>query len=337
MKYWLLPQCGNDYKANLHCHTNLSDGALSPQQVKDLYMQKGYSVVAFTDHDVFIPHPELNDQNFLALNGFEAEINEPKNEAYENIKSVHMNFIALNKNIVNQPCWHRSLYQFGGACGSKNQVKYDSAKPDFVREYSAKCVNEFMKECKKCGFFAVYNHPAWSLHDYTDWSDYSEMDALEILNGGSIREGFCDESHIVYDGLLRQGKKLYAVAGDDNHQTYDTGLAYTVIRAKNLCYEDIASALQNGSFYASQGPKIKELYVRDNRVYITCSPAQKITFNTGIRHAGAAYPKEGENTITQASFEVLHHDKYFRLTVTAPDGKMAYTNAYYPQDYNINA
>lgn len=193
-----------------------------------------------------------------------------------------------------------------------------------------------MCECKKCGFFAVYNHPAWSLHDYTDWSQYDEMDALEILNGGSIREGFCDASHIVYDGLLRQGKKLFAVAGDDNHQSYDTGLAYTVIRAENLSYEAVAAALKNGNFYASQGPEIKELYVENNMVHITCSPAQKITFNTGIRHAGAAYPEEGETTVCEASFKILPHDKYFRLTVTGPDGKTAYTNAYYPKDYNIN-
>ena len=73
MKKYLLPESGAFFKANLHCHTTFSDGNMTPQDVKDEYTANGYSIVAFTDHDVLIPHPELNDENFLALNGFEIE------------------------------------------------------------------------------------------------------------------------------------------------------------------------------------------------------------------------------------------------------------------------
>ena len=44
MKKYLLPEKGNYYKANLHCHTNLSDGILSPEEVKELYLSLGYSM-----------------------------------------------------------------------------------------------------------------------------------------------------------------------------------------------------------------------------------------------------------------------------------------------------
>ena len=40
------------YKANLHCHTNISDGRLTPLEVKELYKSHGYSVIAYTDHDI---------------------------------------------------------------------------------------------------------------------------------------------------------------------------------------------------------------------------------------------------------------------------------------------
>ena len=53
----LLPTSGNLYKTNLHCHTNVSDGRLSPAEVKELYMAHGYSIVAYTDHEVLIPQP----------------------------------------------------------------------------------------------------------------------------------------------------------------------------------------------------------------------------------------------------------------------------------------
>ena len=35
--FYLLPEKGNFYKANLHCHTVVSDGALTPEQVKEAY------------------------------------------------------------------------------------------------------------------------------------------------------------------------------------------------------------------------------------------------------------------------------------------------------------
>ena len=61
MKKYLIPENGQFYKANFHCHTTVSDGRLTPEEVKALYKEHGYSVIAFTDHDVYIPHPERND------------------------------------------------------------------------------------------------------------------------------------------------------------------------------------------------------------------------------------------------------------------------------------
>ena len=75
MRKYLLPEAGTFYKANLHCHSTVSDGRLSPEEVKNVYKKKGYSVVAFTDHDVLVPHPELDDEDFLPLNGYEIEVN----------------------------------------------------------------------------------------------------------------------------------------------------------------------------------------------------------------------------------------------------------------------
>ena len=37
MKKHLLPESGNFYKANLHCHTILSDGQKTPEQIKEEY------------------------------------------------------------------------------------------------------------------------------------------------------------------------------------------------------------------------------------------------------------------------------------------------------------
>jgi predicted metal-dependent phosphoesterase TrpH len=44
--------------ADLHCHTNASDGLLSPSEVVDIAAQKGLSTIAITDHDTISGYSE---------------------------------------------------------------------------------------------------------------------------------------------------------------------------------------------------------------------------------------------------------------------------------------
>ena len=41
-------------KGGLHVHTNCSDGRLSPQEAADVYGEKGFDFIAFTDHDYLL-------------------------------------------------------------------------------------------------------------------------------------------------------------------------------------------------------------------------------------------------------------------------------------------
>ena len=63
----LLKANGPFRKANMHCHTTLSDGGMTAAQVKDWYKQHGYSIVAFTDHSKYAAYPELKDADFLPI------------------------------------------------------------------------------------------------------------------------------------------------------------------------------------------------------------------------------------------------------------------------------
>ena len=110
MKKYLIPEDGNFYKSNLHCHSDISDGSLSCEEIKKIYKEKGYSIVAYTDHDVLLDHSDLNDESFLTLNGFEIEVNEEKEGPFYLKKSTHMCFIALDKDNLLQPCYHRTKY-----------------------------------------------------------------------------------------------------------------------------------------------------------------------------------------------------------------------------------
>ena len=72
MKQYLLPENGRFYKANLHSHSTVSDGERTPEELKAMYKARGYSVFAYTDHDNFVTHNELTDDEFLVINGHEA-------------------------------------------------------------------------------------------------------------------------------------------------------------------------------------------------------------------------------------------------------------------------
>ncbi|MEN6307662.1 MAG: CehA/McbA family metallohydrolase [Anaerohalosphaeraceae bacterium] len=65
-------QEGNWYKAALHVHSNTSDGDVTvPERMKQ-YQEKGYDVVAITDHWKTNKIDGLSDEKFLVINSIEA-------------------------------------------------------------------------------------------------------------------------------------------------------------------------------------------------------------------------------------------------------------------------
>ena len=338
MRKYLLPENGNFYKANLHCHTTISDGRRTPEEVKALYQKKGYSVVAYTDHDILLPHKELTDDTFLALNGFEMETNQvvPKHFANRK-KTCHLCFIGLEEDNLVMPCYHRTKYLFANAVKYREQIQYDDTEPDFERVYTKECMNEIIQRCREKGFFVTYNHPSWSMEDYRDYIGYEGMHAMEIMNGSCIATGFEDYNPRVYDDILRSGKKLYCIGADDNHNVKpddsrysDSGWAFTMIKAEKLEYRTITKALEEGNFYASEGPKIYELYVEEQKVYIKCSEADRIICRYEARREGMVLSENGV-PVTEASFDIGPELGYFRITVVDQCGRHACTNAYFPE------
>lgn len=94
MRKYLLPKEGKFYKANLHMHTTISDGQLTLEETKKMYMEKGYSIVAFTDHEVMVPHNDLTDENFLAITSTEISFNITYEREFTYNKVYHLNFYS---------------------------------------------------------------------------------------------------------------------------------------------------------------------------------------------------------------------------------------------------
>ncbi len=333
MKKLLTPQKGF-YKANLHCHTTLSDGKKTPAEIKELYQSLGYSIVAYTDHDVLVPHHDLTDARFLALSGFEMEVREQLPDIPKrHLKCCHICYIALDADNIVQPMWNPA-YLFGNAKESAKSVTYDPTETPFVRTYDGACISEMMRIGRERGFFVTYNHPTWSLERYPQYTAYTGMHAMEVMNGGCIVEGYDDYNARIYDDFLCNGQRIFCIGTDDNHNKFpgtrdwDSGIAYTVINAESLTYSAVTDALLAGNFYSSEGPEILSLDFADDTLFVTCSAADRILCTYPSRKAGVVYAENGV-ALTTAQFSLTEEDKWARITITDAQGKHAYTNAYF--------
>jgi len=334
MRKYLLPENGQFYKANLHCHTTVSDGSKTPQEIKQMYKDHGYSVVAYTDHDVFAHHDYLSDDNFLALHGTEIQIDEKPivQKPKPQYKTCHLCFIAIDPDTDKHPWKYQSRFYTPSTSELVGDTSFNENEYSHPRIYSHECINEIIKTARDSGFFVTYNHPSWSLQDSSDFMYYENLCAMEITNYSCIVGGFFDYNPRVYDEMLRDGKKLYCIAADDNHNiSNDSFGGFTVIKADKLEYRSITEALAKGNFYASQGPIINALWYEDSHVHIECEKAKEIYYSTA-RTMGYAKRSVDADGVCSADFPVDPFDRYFRITVVDFDNNIANTNAYFVND-----
>ena len=83
----------------------------------------------------------------------------------------------------------------------------------------------------------------------------------------------------------------------------------------------IIDSLKRGDFYASQGPEMDEISIRDNRLYVSCSDANAIVVYTDCRNV---YVKEGK-AINEAEFTLTGDEKY--ISVMCRDKEKSDANA----------
>ena len=323
MRKYLLPQGFPFYKANLHCHSTASDGDFTPQELKEAYKAKGYSILAYTDHEVMVPHPELNDPDFLALHGYEIEImsDYPLDSSFKYRQTCHLCLIATEPDL-RQVYWTNVYVTKMLRDKHPELVAGYADTPDTKRTFSPEGITDLMMTARNNGFFVTYNHPTWSLESYPQYMSYKGADALEIINYGCVCEGFNDRNEHAYDDMLRSGERLYVVGADDNHGRSQFFGGYTMIKAESLTYKDIAKSLKDGNFYASEGgPKIEELYIEDGHICVKTDSAREIFLSSDRRICSRIKASE-------ARIPIREYD-YFRITAVGQDGKCSWTRAYF--------
>ncbi|MBR5746046.1 MAG: PHP domain-containing protein [Clostridia bacterium] len=303
MKKYLLPRGMNRYKVNLHCHSTFSDGRFEVAELKRIYLEKGYSAVAFSDHNVLLPHPELASEDFVPITATEINVNG------ENGKTYHLNFYSTDP--------ARSEF------------------PAFERIYGGEEINALIKLANENGFLAQYNHPRWSYQSASDYAGLKGLWGFEVYNHGCEHEMHDGWGDYEYEVICRDGKEYpAAVATDDNHNAagdinspYDDSFGgWTSVFAPELTYTSLLGALKNRDCYATTGPEINALYVEDGKLHIECTPVCAVLIRYETRRTPRVLSRSDD--IREAAFELQPDYVYLRVELKDTKGNKAMTRAY---------
>ena len=319
---------------NLHTHCTVSDGKFTPAEVKEIYKSRGYSIVAYSDHELLVEHSDLDDEDFLALTSVEYAVCERKN--YNQARTLEFNFFAKDQHNETQVCFSPGSVIHGEKWRVPN-VKYVG---DTVRkEFSLEFIQNVIDEANANGFLVSLNHPISSFLTTDIIRQLDGLFAMEIYNQDSIYCGVNERGITMYDELLRYGKPWACIAADDFHGgcfwNENPAPGFVMIKAKELKYGAVIKALENRDFYASTGPIIEELYIEDGVVHLKCSPVKFIQMETSFRpRGGARFVPDGEY-ITEATFGVPEGVSYIRFDLQDEKGNWAHTRGYSPNSDEI--
>jgi hypothetical protein len=283
----------------LHAHTTNSDGELSPDMLVRHYEWAGYDVLAITDH--WVRTVERSTRKLLV------------------IPSTELNAVAAGHDA--------HVLALG--------VEADPVPPDDFAPLAD--VVAWIVENKGVPYLA---HTYWSGLRTSEWEGCDGLLGIEVWNAGCELEIGRGDSAVHWDEALEAGGALFALATDDSHHPgYDSGFAWTMVRAAERSQDAVLEALRTGCFYSSTGPEIHDEEHDANAVTVRCSPAQSVTL-VSSRHRGAranagrlGYPngatileRDSAGLVTACRLEKPPVAPFGRIEVCDPAGRKAWTN-----------
>lgn len=236
----LSPEAGW-YRGDFHAHTAHSDGSCDvggqrapcpTHETSDAARESGLDFVAITDHNTMsqladIAHLQSLNPDLLLIPGteittFNGHANVVGNSAFLDFQLGSPRLPSLNK-----------LFDQVDAMGGFISVNHPSLPSGEV--------------CMGCG---------WTVKD-TDWS---RVTAIEVINGSTLRATGAEgplAGIVFWDKLLKQGHRITAIGGSDNHDATDRtgekqspiGRPATVVYARELSGNGVIAGVRSGRVY----------------------------------------------------------------------------------------
>ncbi|MBN1555505.1 MAG: CehA/McbA family metallohydrolase [Phycisphaerae bacterium] len=278
---------GKWYKANLHTHTTVSDGKLSPAERVEQYRKAGYHVLALTDHHVTQDVRGLSSKNMLVVSGIEFH---PRCKR----EKTNHHFVGL---------------------GVPHGLKFSRPKD----------ANPSIEEVRRAGGVVILAHPFWTGIEWSSIRTLKGIDAVEVYNSTCEKIGRATSEN-EWSYMLDHGMAIPAVATDDTHAADGPYVCHaaTWLNMPSLTVANVVKAVRTGCCYSTHGPKIHDFRVEKGKVKVRCSPAQAIHIMSKPA-AGYKFIPTGK-TITSLTAEVDPKWPFIRVVVTDPQGRKAWSN-----------
>jgi hypothetical protein len=293
---------GTWLRCALHAHTTNSDGELAPALLVRHYERAGYDVLAITDHWVRTAEPSTS--KLLVIPSTELNAHAPTRE-----HDAHV--LALGLDV-------------------------DPVVPD--EEFAP--LEDVVAWIAANGGVPYLAHTYWSGLRTEQWWDCPGLCGIEVWNAGCELELGRGDASIHWDEALEHGRPFFALATDDSHHPgYDSGFAWTWVRAVERTQAAVLDALRSGMFYGSTGPEIRGVELSDGDVVVRCSPARGVTLYSG-RWRGAranagrlglpnnseVLERNDDGLITAARLLRPYDAPYGRIEVVDANGNKAWSN-----------
>lgn len=293
---------GRFYRGNLHTHSNMSDGVLSPEEVCRRYQDAGYDFIALTDH-------------FVGLYDYPIADTTPcRNEDFTTILGAELHTGTMARGNI----WHIL------AVGLPSDFACSNA-PHFMPVEGSETGAELALRARNAGAFVAIAHPHWSHMTEADARSITAAHAVEIYNHGCAVECDRGEGFVTLEQLLHDGVRLNLIATDDAHfSTNDYFGGWVMVKAAENTPEALLAALKAGAFYSSLGPEIHDIRIVNGAVEIECSAASRII----VQAEGTIVESLIGDEMTKATLPLnrLGVSPWVRVTVIDSSGKRAWSN-----------
>lgn len=311
------------YKGNLHAHSTISDGRLTPAEVVADYQAHGYQFLCLSEHDVFTDlSGEFDDEDFILLPGIEASaylFADDSCDRHARMRCHHMHgILGTDEMVAAAPTRFEHMERLEPlVChGGWDGLSVARALRD---------------ELTRRGCAVMYNHPIWSRIEPEDVLGLDGIFGIEVFNYDTVNEGGDGADTVYWDLLLRRGVAVGGIASDDSHHVVDFDDVFggwVVVCAESLTRDAIVRALMAGEYYSSSGPAIEGFGVREGVLWIDCSPCERVTMVAGGPIGGnRTVIAPAGDAIEHAEFKLSGCESYVRLECTDASGKTAWTNA----------
>ena len=275
------------YKGNTHTHTNNSDGRVPPEECMRQYKAAGYDFLALTDH--WRVGEELDYHGMLVIPGVEYDFSFPA-------QVLHLVCLYPNAGLAQPVC------------------------KGMPHEAVIAHVNE-------TGGAVIAAHPAWSLNTTDFLCSLEGVRMAEVYNtvSGEPFNAPRANSESILDVAAANGKLFNLVAADDAHfYQGDQCVSYIMVQAEELTVSSILKAMNQGRFYASQGPEIRSIERKDDEIIIETSPVSCITVCSERNWVGGRC-MQGKG-LTERIYQPRPGEKYVRFQITDENGRKAWSN-----------